>query len=177
MIELDSTGGKGGLRFYQQKQFINFEASSQKQSFLNQFIFSHDNRLSHLAAFDLVEEILYRLNFSYHIDPSDRSNIPRSGPTLLIVNTPSNFIEILGLIQALYEIRHDVKLVSSDLPFCDSRMTKFVIENNKRGWDWAGAHLESGGLLVIYTQHLQKRLLDQNDSHLTELLRNLSPSL
>lgn len=109
---------------------------------------------------DFTGSALQKLNIKYTIDPADLSNIPESGPLVIIGNHPTGALDGIMLIDALSKVRPDVKFMGNFIlnriepirdriiavdPF-DSRAR----DKNLKGLKQSIDHLNGGGCLVMF---------------------------
>ncbi|MCA8838217.1 MAG: lysophospholipid acyltransferase family protein [Gammaproteobacteria bacterium] len=66
-------------------------------------------------AYDYIDEILHRFNFSYQVKSHERSNIPDIGPVIVVANHPIGSLDCLALVQMMHQLRADVKVITTDL--------------------------------------------------------------
>lgn len=68
-----------------------------------------------LQGIEFVEGVLDYFGFSYSVDDRQRENIPASGRVIIIANHPIGSLDGLALLQLIYGIRTDVKIVANDM--------------------------------------------------------------
>lgn len=73
---------------------------------INNFIASAGN----LQSFEFIRALFNELNFSYIISPIDKHKIPADGKLIIISNHPLGGLDGLALLQAVGEVRKDVKV-------------------------------------------------------------------
>lgn len=78
---------------------------------INNFIASAGN----LQSFEFIRALFNELNFSYIISPIDKHKIPADGKLIIISNHPLGGLDGLALLQAVGEVRKDVKVVANDV--------------------------------------------------------------
>lgn len=69
----------------------------------------------HLKGIEFIEQVFEYLDFSYSVSNSDRENIPSSGKVVIIANHPIGSLDGLALLNMVYEVRSDVRIVANDL--------------------------------------------------------------
>lgn len=69
----------------------------------------------HLRDFDFVRSALDFLQARYAADAPEVRRIPASGRLLIVANHPSGALDALALLDAVGQVRHDVKIVANDL--------------------------------------------------------------
>ncbi len=104
--------------------------------------------------------LLEYLDISYHIDPSDLENIPRSGALVVISNHPTGAMDGVVLIDVLSKIRPDIKFLGNFLLERVEPLKPYVIsvdpfdnvspQRNVSGLKQAFEHLRNGGLLALF---------------------------
>lgn len=68
-----------------------------------------------LQGIEFVEGVLDYFGFSYSVDDRQRENIPASGKVIIIANHPIGSLDGLALLQLIYGIRTDVKIVANNM--------------------------------------------------------------
>lgn len=68
-----------------------------------------------LGGFDFVRAALRHLDADYTIDPAALARIPASGRLLIIANHPSGAIDALALLDAVGQVRRDVRIVANQM--------------------------------------------------------------
>jgi hypothetical protein len=69
----------------------------------------------HLRDFDFVRSSLEFLQARYVVDAAELRRIPASGRLLIVANHPSGALDALALLDAIGQVRRDVKIVANDL--------------------------------------------------------------
>jgi len=69
----------------------------------------------HLRDFDFVTASLDFVQARYLVEPAELQRIPRSGRLLIVANHPSGAVDALALLDAVGQVRRDVKIVANDL--------------------------------------------------------------
>ncbi|GAB3361227.1 bifunctional ornithine lipid synthase OlsF [Lysobacter tyrosinilyticus] len=72
-------------------------------------------RSGHLRDFDFVRGALEFLQARYDAEPTQLRRIPASGRLLIVANHPSGALDALALLDAVGQVRHDVKIIANDL--------------------------------------------------------------
>lgn len=67
-----------------------------------------------LRGFDFVRAAIQHLGAGYALDPADLAQIPAHGRLLVIANHPSGALDALALLDALAQVRRDVRIVAND---------------------------------------------------------------
>jgi len=78
-------------------------------------IAGHLDAHGHLRDFDFVRSSLEFLQARYLADPAELRRIPASGRLLIVANHPSGALDALALLDAVSQVRRDVKIVANDL--------------------------------------------------------------
>ncbi len=109
---------------------------------------------------DYTGGILRRLGISYVISDRDLGNVPTEGPLIVICNHPTGAMDGIAMINALSKVRPDVKFMSNYLLDRIEPFRKYIIlvdpfdsktrSMNLKGLKECMAHLDSGGVLVIF---------------------------
>jgi len=107
-----------------------------------------------------AEVALSELGVSYSVRSQDMANIPLEGAAIIVCNHPTGMLDGIMLIDLLSKVRPDVKFMGN---FLLNRITFFKhyfiavdpFDNpdkakNLRGMRESIAHLEAGGMLVIF---------------------------
>ena len=69
----------------------------------------------HLRDFDFVRSTLEFLQARYAADAAELRRIPASGRLLIVANHPSGALDALALLDAVGQVRRDVKIIANDL--------------------------------------------------------------
>ena len=120
--------------------------------------------------------LLTELRISYQASAQDLSNIPKSGPAILVLNHPMGLLEGAVLMEVLRSIRGDVKFLANGILASIPELREWVISvdvmgnavrDNIAGMRQAVAHVASGGLLVVFpageVSHFQLRRMAVSD--------------
>jgi putative hemolysin len=78
-------------------------------------IAGHLEANGHLRDFDFVRSSLEFLQARYLVEAAELRRIPASGRLLLVANHPSGALDALALLDAVGQVRRDVKIVANDL--------------------------------------------------------------
>ncbi len=78
-------------------------------------IAGHLEASGHLRDFDFVQATLEFLQARYLVDPAELRRIPASGRLLIVANHPSGALDALALLDAVGQVRRDVKIIANDL--------------------------------------------------------------
>lgn len=78
---------------------------------INEFI----EKNGHLKGIDFINALFDELNFTYNISEKSKYRIPAEGKAIVVSNHPLGGLDGLALVKAIYEIRHDVKIVANDV--------------------------------------------------------------
>ncbi len=65
--------------------------------------------------FAFVEAALDFLDSRYQLDPGALARIPASGRLLVVANHPSGALDALALLDAVGQVRRDVRIIANDL--------------------------------------------------------------
>lgn len=69
----------------------------------------------HLRDFEFVRSSLDFLQARYLVDAAELRRIPASGRLLIVANHPSGALDALALLDAVGQVRRDVKIIANDL--------------------------------------------------------------
>ena len=69
----------------------------------------------HLRDFEFVRGTLEFLQARYVVEPAQLRRIPASGRLLIVANHPSGALDALALLDAVGQVRSDVKIIANDL--------------------------------------------------------------
>ncbi|MFN7934524.1 MAG: GNAT family N-acyltransferase [Bryobacteraceae bacterium] len=103
--------------------------------------------------------LLHQLHIRFRASQHDLALIPRSGPTILLLNHPTGLLEGAVLMEILHRIRPGVKFLANhrlaEIPeLRDSiipvDITTNTPQNNIAAMKHAAQHLANGGLLVVF---------------------------
>lgn len=64
---------------------------------------------------DFIDALFNHLNVRFEITHEDISKIPSEGSVIIVSNHPLGGLDGLGLVQAVYAVRKDVKIVANDI--------------------------------------------------------------
>ncbi|HEV8694023.1 MAG TPA: lysophospholipid acyltransferase family protein [Lysobacter sp.] len=78
-------------------------------------IAGHLEANGHLRDFDFVQATLEFLQARYLAEPAEIRRIPASGRLLIVANHPSGALDALALLDAVGQVRRDVKIIANDL--------------------------------------------------------------
>jgi putative hemolysin len=78
-------------------------------------IAGHLEASGHLRDFDFVQATLEFLQARYLVDPAELRRLPASGRLLIVANHPSGALDALALLDAVSQVRRDVKIIANDL--------------------------------------------------------------
>lgn len=70
---------------------------------------------AHVQGLDFVRAGLDFLQTRYRVDAADLARIPASGRLLIVANHPSGALDALALLDAVGQVRRDVRIVANDL--------------------------------------------------------------
>ena len=117
------------------------------------------NRDSKIPGNAFAAAALDVLRIRYEADPGERQHIPAGGGAILIANQPTGALDGILLIDLLTRIRPDIKFMGNFLLDRIEPLKHYFINvdpfdrkqrNNTGGMRQALAHLQNGGLLVIF---------------------------
>lgn len=117
------------------------------------------NRDSKIPGNAFAAAALDVLRIRYEADPGERQHIPAGGGAILIANHPTGALDGILLIDLLTRIRPDIKFMGNFLLDRIEPLKHYFINvdpfdrkqrNNTGGMRQALAHLQNGGLLVIF---------------------------
>lgn len=78
-------------------------------------IAAHLESCGHLRDFDFVRASLEFLQARYVVEPAELRRIPAAGRLLIVANHPSGALDALALLDAVSQVRRDVRIVANDL--------------------------------------------------------------
>lgn len=78
-------------------------------------ITGHLDAQGHLRDFEFVRSSLEFLQARYVVDAAELRRIPASGRLLIVANHPSGALDALALLDAVGQVRRDVKIIANDL--------------------------------------------------------------
>ncbi|SFV54124.1 Putative hemolysin [hydrothermal vent metagenome] len=81
------------------------------QKDINDFLKQHGE----LSAFEFIEEVLEYFDFTYKFTHNQIENIPKTGRVVIIANHPLGALDALSLIDAIKNVRTDIKVVANSL--------------------------------------------------------------
>jgi len=106
------------------------------------------------------ETLLRRIGVGYKVSDHDLSNIPREGAAIVVSNHPTGMPDGIMLIDLLSRVRPDVRFMGNFILNRVEFLRKYFISvdpfdtkdrgKNLRGLREAKAHVEAGGMLVIF---------------------------
>lgn len=106
-----------------------------------------------------LEAITDELQVSVEVDQKSLSNIPASGPTIIICNHPTGIVDGIIMLQAITRIRQDVKFLGNFLLNRVDPIKPYLIDVNpfeeRKGGNLAGLklglkHVTEGGCLLLF---------------------------
>ncbi len=77
---------------------------------INHFLDTHYN-----SDFDFIDDLFEYVDFSYFVSNKDRKKIPDQGKLICVSNHPLGALDGLALLNAIGEVRRDVKIVANDV--------------------------------------------------------------
>jgi putative hemolysin len=77
---------------------------------INHFLETH-----HQSDFEFIDELFEYVDFSYFVSNKDRKRIPAQGKLVCVSNHPLGALDGLALLNAIGEVRRDVKIVANDV--------------------------------------------------------------
>lgn len=105
-----------------------------------------------------LNAITNELQITVDVDSKSLSNIPESGPTIIICNHPTGIVDGIVMLQAITRIRQDVKVLGNFLLSRVEPMKPYLIAVNpfeeRNGGNLAGLklglkHISEGGCLLL----------------------------
>lgn len=106
-----------------------------------------------------LEAITNELQVRVDVDAKSLSNIPAEGPTIIICNHPTGIVDGIIMLQAITQIRQDVKFLGNFLLTHVEPIRPYLIAVNpfeeRKGGNLAGLklglkHLSEGGCLLLF---------------------------
>ena len=118
---------------------------------------SKDLELFQLKGIDFVKAVLNYFNFKVHKNEKNFRNIPSKGRAIIVANHPIGSLDGLALLQEVYKVRKDVKIMANswleiithikELVLSVNNVEKNTLRTNiKKIYDL----LESEGALIIF---------------------------
>ncbi len=114
-------------------------------------------RYPHLSGYDLIDQGLQFLDFSYQVRSQELENIPAQGRVMVVANHPLGSLDALCLIHLLKSVRPDVKIVGNrilghieplrSMLFPMDNMTGKTTKSNIQD---VRSHLNNDGAVVIF---------------------------
>ena len=113
------------------------------------------------TARSFTERVLDHLHVTYRVAERDLAQIPRSGPTVVVVNHPFGILEGAVLATILPRIRSDTRFMANRILSALPEMRDLLVSVDPMGGESAARgnraglrrsieHLENGGLLVVF---------------------------
>src|SRR5690554_5776354 len=106
---------------------------------------------------ELLDKGFEYLDFDFLLSEQDRAKIPATGRMIIVANHPLGYLDGLGLIKKLREIRPDVKLMLNESLHVMLDMNDYTIpvDNfhgaiSKKSLKAIYQHLENEGLIIIF---------------------------
>lgn len=96
------------------------------QDEINDFI----QQNKHMSHVDFLETVNQRLGLSYTVSNSCLENVPVSGRVVIIANHPLGSLDGLALLELIYSVRKDVKIVVNDMLWALSPLRPFFLPIN-----------------------------------------------
>lgn len=106
-----------------------------------------------------LDAIINELQISVDVDSKSLSNIPATGPTIIICNHPTGIVDGIIMLQAVTKIRQDVKFLGNFLLTRVEPIKPYLIAVNpfeeRKGGNLAGLklglkHVSEGGCLLLF---------------------------
>jgi putative hemolysin len=108
-----------------------------------------------------LERLLAEMRIDLRVEAADQARIPATGPVVVVANHPYGMLDGAILAVLLTRVRSDVKILTNllltDVPelqqhciFVNSFPADRSIEVNRRALRQAVAHLQQGGMLVVF---------------------------
>ena len=106
-----------------------------------------------------LEAITKELDVNVEVDAKSLSNIPASGPTIIICNHPTGIVDGIIMLQAITKVRQDVKFLGNFLLTRVEPIKPYLIDVNpfeeRKGGNLAGLklglkHVTEGGCLLLF---------------------------
>jgi len=107
----------------------------------------------------IAGRLLNELRIRLSVSPQDLQNIPRSGPTVLVLNHPTGLLDGAVLLHVLSAIRTDVRILANNVLTAVPELSRYIIpidvlgnahSDNTAAVKQALQHLMDGGFLVIF---------------------------
>ena len=106
-----------------------------------------------------LDAITKELDVAVEVDEKSLSNIPASGPTIIICNHPTGIVDGIIMLQAITKVRQDVKFLGNFLLTRVDPIKPYLIDVNpfeeRKGGNLAGLkaglkHVNEGGCLLLF---------------------------
>jgi hypothetical protein len=120
-------------------------------------IHQFEQKYSHLAGFDFIEQVLSHFDFSYSIRDRDIEHIHTTCRIVIIANHPLGTLDGLALLKLVRKIRPDVKVVANVMLTSLKAMQPVLLAvdnmNGKTSRDSLkkiSAYLEAEGAVIMF---------------------------
>jgi putative hemolysin len=111
----------------------------------------------HLKGFDFIEQTLRYFDFTLRLTDRERARIPATGRVVIAANHPIGSLDGLALLQLVYQVRPDVKVVANEMLSAVTPLHPVLLPVNNMGGMTAKSnlknirnHLEDEGALIIF---------------------------
>lgn len=116
-----------------------------------------EQKYSHLAGFDFIEQVLNHFDFGYRVRDRDIERIPANGRLVIIANHPLGTLDGLVLLKLVRKVRPDVKVVANVMLTSLQAMQPVLLPvdniNSKTSRDSLkkiSAYLEAEGAVIMF---------------------------
>lgn len=120
---------------------------------INNFLQKNEN----IKNFDMIDEILKYLNFTYKIDNISFQNIPQSGRVIFISNHPLGGLDALSLIHLIGKVRKDIKILANEFLMNLKSINELLIpidnisnQSSREAIKMVDEHLKNEGAIIIF---------------------------
>lgn len=111
----------------------------------------------HLEGIEFIEQAFEYFDFTYSVRDTEKENIPREGPVVIISNHPIGSLDGLALLKMVSDIRSDVKAVANEMLMAVKPLRNMFLPVNvmsgktsKKDIARIQAHLKNKGAVIMF---------------------------